>query len=80
MQTEDIKLLLEQAIETTYIDVVSDGSHVKITAVSEEFDGLSSLKRQQKIYACLNESIASGAIHAVHIKTYTPAQWADQGA
>jgi acid stress-induced BolA-like protein IbaG/YrbA len=33
------------------------------------------VKKQQLIYAALNEQIADGTIHAVNIRTYTPAQW-----
>ncbi len=46
-----------------------------MVAVGEVFAGLSPVKRQQLIYGALSEEIASGALHAVSIKTYTPAQW-----
>lgn len=45
--------------------------------MGESFEGLSPVKRQQLIYGALSEEIASGALHAVSIKTYTPAQWQD---
>ena len=46
-----------------------------LIAVGERFAELSPVKRQQVIYGALSEEIASGALHAVSIKTYTPAQW-----
>jgi acid stress-induced BolA-like protein IbaG/YrbA len=52
-------------------------------AISELFEGLSAVKRQQLIYGALTDEIASGALHAISIKAYTPAQWqatANQGA
>ncbi len=50
----------------------------QITVVGDLFSGMSPVKKQQAVYACLNEQIASGAIHAVSIKTFTPEQWEAQ--
>ena len=36
------------------------------------------VKRQQQIYAHLNEWIASGAIHAVTMKFFSQAAWAER--
>ena len=35
---------------------------------------LIAVKRQQLVFGALNDVIASGEIHAVHMKTYTPAE------
>jgi acid stress-induced BolA-like protein IbaG/YrbA len=43
--------------------------------VGDSFEGLSSVKRQQRVYACINEDIVSGTIHAVSMKLYTRAEW-----
>jgi len=76
MQANDIQKLLTDSIATSHIDVHLEGNHAHLVVVSNEFDGLNPVKRQQRVYACLNDVIASGAIHAVHMKTYTDAQWA----
>ena len=44
-------------------------------AVGDAFEGLSPVKRQQLVYAALSDEIASGALHAISIKTFTPVQW-----
>ena len=44
----------------------------QVTATGAAFAGLNAVKRQQKIYAILNEHIASGAIHAVSMKLRAP--------
>lgn len=72
MQTEEIKTLLENQIEGARAEVVIDGSHVHLTVVSDAFAGLTPVKKQQMVYAVLAEPIASGTIHAVHMKTLTP--------
>lgn len=72
MQAEDVKTLVESQIAGARAEVVIEGSHVHLTVVSEAFAGLSPVKKQQMVYALLAEPIASGAIHAVHMKTLTP--------
>lgn len=78
MQTEDVKALLEAHLEGCEIFVEGGGNSFQITAIGDLFEGLNAVKKQQRVYAALNEQIAEGTIHAVTIKTFTPAQWAAQ--
>lgn len=76
MDIQAIKTLLEQHFpEAKHIDTEFEGSHLNVVVVSEVFAGLSPIKKQQRVYAALNEKIASGEVHAVHMKTLTPEQW-----
>ncbi|ODS23876.1 cell division protein BolA [Candidatus Endobugula sertula] len=72
MESEAIKSLLQQHFVSANIEVTIEGSHVNLLIISELFDGLTSLKRQQSVYGVLSESIANGEIHAVNMKTLTP--------
>ncbi|MFQ3322732.1 MAG: acid stress-induced BolA-like protein IbaG/YrbA [Pseudomonadales bacterium] len=78
MQAQDIKALLEAKLENCEVNVQGDGSHFDITVIGVMFDGLRAVKKQQLVYAVLSEEIASGAIHAVNMKLYTPQEWAQQ--
>jgi acid stress-induced BolA-like protein IbaG/YrbA len=78
MQAQDIQALLEAKLESCEVNVQGDGSHFDITVIGVMFDGLRALKKQQLVYAVLSEEIASGAIHAVNMKLYTPQEWAQQ--
>lgn len=78
MQVDQVAALLEAALPNSEIDVKNDGNHYFVTAISDAFDGLSRVKRQQMIYAVLNEHVLSGAIHALHIKTFSPSEWQAQ--
>ncbi|WP_045861159.1 BolA family protein [Teredinibacter purpureus] len=80
MQPDEIKSVLESSIEQAQVEVSSDGSHVSVVIISPAFEGLTPVKKQQLVYSVLQDAIASGAIHAVQMKTYTPAQWAAQNA
>ncbi|MFB4393719.1 MULTISPECIES: BolA family protein [unclassified Pseudomonas] len=53
-------------------------THYKAVIVSEQFAGLNSVKRHQKVYATMGELM--GQIHALAIHTYTPEEWAQVGA
>lgn len=75
MNTEEIKSLVQEHLQECEVFVEGEGSNYQVVVVGEVFADLNAVKRQQLIYACLNEQIASGAIHALTIKTYTPAQW-----
>ena len=74
MQKEIIDLI-QSHISIYHLEVELSGNHCSVTVVSTEFEGLSALKKQQRVYQCLNEKIASGEIHAVNIRALTPSQW-----
>tara|TARA_B100000767_G_scaffold272965_2_gene301903 strand:+ start:4243 stop:4479 length:237 start_codon:yes stop_codon:yes gene_type:complete len=74
MQKEIIDLIQAQ-MSVDHLEVELSGNHCSVTVVSAEFEGLSAVKKQQCIYQCLNEKIASGEIHAVNIRALTPSQW-----
>lgn len=74
MQVEDIQQAIQKAISDAQVEVRLEGSHAHLTVVSSAFEGLSPVKKQQLVYAALNDAISSGAIHAVHMRTLTPAQ------
>ncbi|PTB89141.1 cell division protein BolA [Pseudidiomarina aestuarii] len=75
MTAEDIRALLENALQLDELIVKAEGSHANIIAVGEIFADLSRVKKQQLVYAPLKAIIADGSLHAVTIKTYTPQEW-----
>ncbi len=75
MELNEIKTLLENALEVDLVKVSGEGSHYNVIAVGQIFDGMSRVKKQQTIYGPLSEHIASGEIHALTIKAFTPEQW-----
>lgn len=75
MQPEQVKALLESHLPDCDISVSGDGSHFDVTVIGDVFEGLNPVKKQQLVYAGLNQQIASGDVHAVNMKTYTRAEW-----
>jgi len=74
------------ALEPQHLEVLNEShmhsrgqeSHFKVVAVSPQFAGLNAVKRHQKVYASLGELM--GRFHALALHTYTPEEWAAQGA
>ena len=67
-----IKEALEGEFPDATVDVHLDGSHCQVTVISNLFEGLRPVARQQRVYAPLGEFIRSGALHAVNINAKTP--------
>lgn len=76
MTPEDVKGLIEAGMpDAQLVRVSGDGSHFDAIVVSPAFDGKSPVAKQQMVYSTVNERIASGDLHALSIKTYTPQEW-----
>jgi len=75
MEVSQIKALIESGLPSVEATVTGDGYHFQAIVVGDCFDGKSMVQQQKMVYATLNEHITSGALHALTIKTYTPAQW-----
>ena len=57
-----------------------DGRHWYATIVSAEFEGQRTLQRQRRVYATLGNRMQTDEVHALSMKTFTPAEWATQQA
>jgi acid stress-induced BolA-like protein IbaG/YrbA len=71
MELEEIKSLLEDGIPGSQVEVEGDSHSINLKVVGEVFEGLSKVKRQQKVYAILKDLISSGELHAVNMQTMT---------
>jgi acid stress-induced BolA-like protein IbaG/YrbA len=77
MQPEAVKQLIERNLPGCEALVVSpDGSHFDVTVVGELFEGKIRLARERLVNGALGDAFATGAIHAINMKCYTPAEWA----
>ena len=70
---EQIASLIRDAIEVVDIHVELDGNRALIEVVSPAFDGLNRVQAHQLVYGCIDSLIASGELHAVTIRSSTPA-------
>jgi acid stress-induced BolA-like protein IbaG/YrbA len=73
----DVQRFIAQGLPCDHLQVEGDGRHFFATIVSREFEGASRIQRHQRVYAALGERMRE-QIHALSMKTLTPAEWAAQ--
>ncbi len=59
-----------------HITLEGDGRHWYAVIVSAEFEGKRPIARHQRVYATLGDKMARDEVHALSMKTFTPAEWA----
>ncbi len=80
METTEVQKIIQAGINDSEVRVTADGSKYTAIVVSDEFEGKTMVAEQKMVYALVNEHIQSGAIHALTIKAYTKAEWAEQNS
>ncbi len=76
MENEQVQRLIEAGLPGCEARVQGDGRHFEVVVIGEAFAGKALLARQRLVNATVNNHIASGELHALSIKTYTPEEWA----
>ena len=79
MEPDAVAALISTGMPGSEVTVSGDGQHFEAVVVSPEFEGKSLLERQRLVMATVAAEIHSGQLHALSIKTFTPAQWGARG-
>lgn len=74
MTPEKIQALIATKMPDATVEVSGGEGKFVANVISDEFDGLLPLKRHKLVYACVNDEIASGELHALTIVAKTPAE------
>ncbi|PPD30591.1 MAG: glutaredoxin [Methylomonas sp.] len=74
----EVEALIGADYPQAEIHIEGQGCDLTISVISDLFDGQTLIKQHQGVMATLAEPLASGRLHAVTLKTYTPAQWQPQ--
>jgi len=69
---DDIEQAIRQAMPDARVDVTVEGNRALIRVVSDAFAGMNRVRKQQSVYACIDEFISDGRLHAVSIQALTP--------
>ena len=80
---EEIKQSLSQALPVEVIetqDLTGGGDHWQVIIVSAAFEGKGLLEQHRMVNDVLKDPLADQRIHALSLKTYSPAQWQKLGA
>lgn len=78
MQALEVKDYLQGKLPGVQVEVEGEGCSFQLNLIDDELAGLSPVKRQQQVYAHLNAWIADGSIHAVTMKFFSRAAWAER--
>jgi acid stress-induced BolA-like protein IbaG/YrbA len=74
---ESIKSAIEAGFTCEHVKVAGDGRHFEALIVSNAFEGLSKVRRHQRVYAALGDRMRD-EIHALSMTTLTPGEWSQQ--
>ena len=74
---DEVQQYIAAGLPCTHLAVEGDGQHFFATIVSDEFEGKSRVMRHQRVYQALGDRMRE-QIHALSMKTLTPAEWAAQ--
>jgi acid stress-induced BolA-like protein IbaG/YrbA len=75
MTAQELQTIIAAGLSCEHMQVEGDGRHWYATLVSAEFEGKRLIQRHQRVYATLGEKIKTDEVHALSMKTYTPAEW-----
>ena len=75
MTAEQIQSLIAAGLSCIHLTVEGDGRHWQAVVVSAEFEGMRAIARHQRVYATLGSKMHTDEVHALSMKTYTPAEW-----
>ena len=79
IHADEIIKLIKQSLPDAHVlaeDMTGTADHFQIHVVSNAFEGKTLIDQHRMVQKALQEALDDGRIHAVQIKTQTPAQWA----
>jgi len=74
MTPQHIQQLIATKMPEAEVEVSGGEGKFVANVTSEAFAGLTPIKRHKLVYACVNDEIASGELHALTIVARTPAE------
>ena len=75
MTAQELQDLIAAGLPCDYLQVNGDGRHWFATLVSAEFEGKRLIQRHQRVYATLGNRMMTDEVHALSMRTYSPAEW-----
>lgn len=76
MTADQLKAIISAGLACEHLELEGDGRHWFATIVSAEFEGQRLLQRQRRVYATLGNKLQTDEVHALSMKTFSPAEWA----
>jgi len=80
MTADELRSLITAGLPCEHCATEGDGRHWYATIVSPAFEGKRLIQRHQQVYATMGGRLQTDEVHALSMKTFTPAEWAKQSA
>jgi monothiol glutaredoxin len=80
MELSEVSNLIQAALPDARVGVEGEGCSFAVIVVSDSFEGLSLVRRQQQVLHAVQGPLESGALHAITVKAHTPAEWDERRA
>ena len=91
-RSDELERILRERLEASHVEVLDEshlhaghagaregGGHFRALIVSPRFEGLNRVQAQRVVYEALADEMKT-SIHALALRTMTPAQWETRGA
>lgn len=75
MTAEELQSLIAAGLPCDHLSVEGDGRHWFATIVSPSFEGMRPIARHKLVYATLGDRMKTDEVHALSMKTFTPAEY-----
>jgi acid stress-induced BolA-like protein IbaG/YrbA len=75
MGPDDLKKRIEERIPGASARVEGSDAHFGAVVVAKAFEGKTRVEQHRMIYALFKDEMASQEIHALSLRTCTPAEW-----
>lgn len=75
---EQVETMIKEQIPDAIVkvqDLTGGGDHLQAVVVSAQFADKPLVKQHRMVYEAIEEAMATGAIHALALNTYTPEAW-----
>jgi acid stress-induced BolA-like protein IbaG/YrbA len=78
MTADELRSLIATGLPCEHVQVDGDGRHWSAVIVSAAFQGKRPIQRHQLVYATLGARMRTDEVHALSMRTLTPAEWSSQ--
>jgi len=78
MTADQLKAIISAGLPCEHLELEGDGRHWFATIVCASFEGQRLVQRQRMVYATLGNKMHTDEVHALSMKTFSPAEWADR--
>jgi acid stress-induced BolA-like protein IbaG/YrbA len=78
MLPDEIQKKIETGLkgsEAQVRDLTGTADHYQVIVISPLFEGKSMIEQHRMVKGVFEKDIASGEVHALSLKTFTPAEW-----